>query len=149
MRLFLVAFATFVLGACGDEGSTGGHLAWHLELAPAAAESRATGKPILADFQGSDWCPPCQELHRTFLTQAFAQWAAKHVVLLNVDFPNGGNQPPHIRQANEQLAVKHGITQFPTLLLLDADGDKLAEIPVTFDAAELITAAEQVMPPAR
>ena len=103
---------------------------WLVDLDAAGKESLASGKPILADFQGSDWCPSCQELHKkVFSSKRFADWAARSVVLLDVDLPQDRtHQPLAIRTANEALAARHNVSEFPAVLILDAGGAKLAAV---------------------
>lgn len=157
MRLPVLICAALLLAACGDEpvaaapAAAAAHAsAWRTVFAEAAAESRASGKPILADFQGSDWCPACKVLHKKVLgTPEFAAWAARKVVLLNVDLPNDAPQPKEVRAVNEQLVQRLQVSEFPTLLLLDADGRKIAQVPIDFerlDPASLIAAADPLIP---
>lgn len=160
MRLSVLICAAVLLAACGDEpvasapgaaqaSAPQAKSAWHTVFAEAAAESRASGKPILADFQGSDWCPACKSLHKKVLdTPEFAAWAAKKVVLLDVDLPNDAPQPKDVRAVNEQLVQRHQVAEFPTVLLLDADGKKLVQLPIDFgrlDPASWIADADAVM----
>ena len=43
---------------------------------------------LLIEFTGSDWCPPCIMLGRQVFSQPeFKDYAAQHLVLLEVDFP--------------------------------------------------------------
>ena len=151
MRHVILGVCVLVLAACGAEPTSPKvQLPWHTEFAAAAGEATASKRPILADFQGSDWCPPCAVLHeKVFSTEAFATWAAQNVVLLDVDLPNAKPQPPAIRAQNEALVERHRVVQFPTILLLDAQGAKLAEVPMTNDTfapAGFIAAVEAVWP---
>ena len=151
MRQVILGACLLGLAACGaDPAQPKVQVPWHTEFAAAAAEATATKRPILADFQGSDWCPTCVELHKgVFATQAFATWAAQNVVLLDVDLPNAKPQPPAIRAQNEALVERYRVAQFPTILLLDATGAKLAEVPLsnqTFEPAGFIAATEAVLP---
>ncbi len=41
---------------------------WLIDFAKAKAQSTKEGKPILMEFTGSDWCPPCMALHDNVLT---------------------------------------------------------------------------------
>ncbi len=101
---------------------------WLTSHAAAVKKSKKTGKPILADFTGSDWCGYCIRLHReVFGTAAFKSWAAKNVILLELDFPRGKPQSAALRSQNAQLARKYQIQGYPTILFLDASGNVLGE----------------------
>ncbi len=91
------------------------------------AESTKTGKPVLALFTGSDWCPHCRTLEeRVLATPAFGQWAEEHVVLLMVDLPESGITP-EVRSERSRICIKYGVRTFPTVLVLDSFGEKVAE----------------------
>jgi len=92
----------------------------------AVEASKAYKKPILADFTGSDWCYWCQKLDKeVFTTKAFQDWAAKNVILLKVDFPKKTAQDAAVRKHNADLARKYKIEGYPTVLIIDADGNSL------------------------
>lgn len=98
---------------------------WLTDYAEARRLAKKSGKPILANFSGSDWCGWCQRLDReVFSTPTFARWAARSVVLLEVDFPRRGLSAEQTRE-NRRLAERYGVQGFPTVLFLDADGDVL------------------------
>ena len=61
VALTLLAVAGFSTIAMGEEG-------WLVDFAKAKAQSAKEGKPILMEFTGSDWCPPCKALHKNVLT---------------------------------------------------------------------------------
>ena len=101
---------------------------WLTSLDQAKAESQKSGKPILADFTGSDWCGWCIKLHKeVFDTQEFKEWAAKSVVLLEVDFPRKKAQDDATKQAYQALAKKYVIKGYPTIIFMSADGTKMGE----------------------
>jgi thiol-disulfide isomerase/thioredoxin len=55
---------------------------WNDSYAEAIARSKVTGKPILANFTGSDWCGHCRDLaEEVFDPAEFAAWAKENVVL--------------------------------------------------------------------
>lgn len=102
---------------------------WLTKLDQAQARARSEQKILLIDFTGSDWCPPCLMLHRQVFSQAeFLDYAAKHLVLLEVDFPRTKEQSPEQKEANEKLAEHFGIVGFPTIILLDGSGKKIGEL---------------------
>ena len=101
---------------------------WLASFDQAKAESQKSGKPILADFTGSDWCPPCMRLRKeVFDTQEFKDWAAKNVVLLELDFPRNKAQDEATKRTNAALAKQYKIEGFPTVLFLSADGTQLGQ----------------------
>ncbi|MFQ5845116.1 MAG: thioredoxin family protein, partial [Planctomycetota bacterium] len=99
---------------------------WLTDFDRARALAKKTGRPILADFSGSDWCGWCIRLKReVFDTPAFKKWAAQDVVLLEVDFPRTKAQPESVRLQNRELMRKYGVRAFPTVLFLDHAGKVL------------------------
>jgi len=99
---------------------------WLTDYQEAVRQSRTTDRPILVDFTGSDWCPWCIRLHNeVFNKEAFATWAANHVVLLKVDFPQNIQLPPELAKQNLQLAQAYDVKGFPTVLILTAEGKLL------------------------
>jgi len=100
---------------------------WLTNYDEAMAESTKTGKPVLTLFTGSDWCPHCRTLEeRVLATPAFGQWADEHVVLLMVDLPESGITP-EVRSERSRICIKYGVRTFPTVLVLDSFGEKVAE----------------------
>ncbi len=101
---------------------------WQTDFAAAQKESRASGKPILLSFSGSDWCGWCIKLDKeVFSKPVFQEWARANVIPVLLDFPRRHNLDPAVAQQNEALSEKYDITGFPTVLLVDADGNVLAE----------------------
>ena len=99
---------------------------WLTDWEQAKSASRASGKPILANFTGSDWCPYCVKLEKeVFQTSEFKSWASKNAVLLTVDFPRRKSLPAKLEKQNDMLAAEFGVSSFPTVLFLSAEGDVL------------------------
>jgi protein disulfide-isomerase len=100
---------------------------WTSDLAAAREAARATGRPILIDFTGSDWCPWCIRLHdEVFATPTFKRWASAHAVLVVADFPRDSEQPPALAERNDALARHFRIRGYPTVVAVSADGTELA-----------------------
>ena len=88
---------------------------------------------MLLDFTGSDWCAPCQQLHRqVFATEQFKAYANTSLVLVLVDFPQKKSQPEDLKKANDALQQRFAVQGFPTVLVLDADG-KLMDKQLGYD----------------
>ena len=76
--LVLVAFVLSAITVSAQDGK------WLDSFDEAIKESKKTGKPILANFTGSDWCGWCIRLDKeVFSKSEFKEWADKNVVLLN------------------------------------------------------------------
>ncbi len=101
---------------------------WQDSMEAAMQASAESGKPILADFTGSDWCGWCTKLKNdVFETSEFKRWARDNVILLELDYPKYSSQPPNIKQQNEELKSRYGINGYPTVLLLSAEGDRIGK----------------------
>lgn len=122
-RIVLTMLAVLGL-ACQPALASG----WLENFAAAKAAAKATGRPILADFAGSDWCPLCIKLTRDVFTQpAFQAYASTNLVLFLADFPESKEQAPQIAEQNMALKHQYHVVGCPTVLLLDADGAVLAQ----------------------
>ena len=110
---------------------------WLTSLDEAKALSRQTGKPILMDFTGSDWCIYCKKLKReVFAKPEFESWARENVVLLEVDFPKYGDQSDLVRKQNEELKQQFKISSYPTVLMVDANDKVLGKMGYRQGGAE-------------
>jgi len=58
-------------------------------------------------------------------TQAFQDYAAKNVVLVELDYPKKKEQTADLKTANSALKTKYKISGFPTLVVLDQDGKEI------------------------
>ncbi len=116
--LFTFTFASAQLFAADD--------AWPTDLPKALEQAKVENKMVLMDFTGSDWCPPCKNLHKTVLTsEDFSKFAKDSLVLVELDFPKGKPQTPELKAANKELSKKYGIRGYPTIIVLDAAGKEL------------------------
>src|SRR5215216_7551869 len=87
---------------------------WLDDVEKAKAQAKAESKKILLDFTGSDWCGWCKKLDaEVFSQQAFKDYAAKHLVLVEVDFPKGFKLAEATSKQNAELAKKFGIRGYP------------------------------------
>jgi len=101
---------------------------WLTDWEKAKKLSKATGRPILADFTGSDWCGWCIKLKKeVFSHDEFKTWAAKNVILLELDFPRKTALPEALKKQNDGLRTKYQVGGYPTILFLDANEKVLAK----------------------
>ena len=75
-----------------------------------------TGKPILANFTGSDWCGWCKKLTKEVFSKAeFSKWAFKNVVLLELDYPKRIAQTEEIKKQNKELGQFFKVRGYPSI----------------------------------
>ncbi len=121
-NVIFVCLIAILYGGVAQAGGAG----WTTSMKEAIAESKKTGKPILADFTGSDWCGWCIKLNNeVFSKSQFKNWAKKNVVLLELDYPSRKQQSAAVKKQNNALKNKYKIRGYPTILLLGADGKVL------------------------
>src|SRR3954452_691167 len=96
-----VAFALSSFASAAKEG-------WTENYEAARAQAKKENKKVLLDFTGSDWCPWCIKLDmEVFSKPEFKEYAAKHLVLVEVDFPQRSKQSPATKKQNEALQAKY------------------------------------------
>ncbi|MEY3392969.1 MAG: hypothetical protein RLZZ322_1818 [Verrucomicrobiota bacterium] len=100
---------------------------WLTDLDQGMKIAKAEKKAILVDFTGSDWCGWCIRLKKEVFDQKEFAAATKDFVLVELDYPQKKQQPPEEKAKNKALAEKFGIEGFPTILLLDANGEPFAQ----------------------
>ena len=102
---------------------------WLTSLETAKTQAAASGRLILINFTGSDWCPACQSLRSTVLDKPeFHEFADSQLILLEVDFPRYRQMAALHKQANDQLLRKYGVSSFPTLILAKATGEAVGNV---------------------
>lgn len=117
---------------------------WISDLGAAQAQAKATNRPILAVFSGSDWCKPCiMYQQEVFAKPEFTAYAKDKLVLAHFDFPRMKKNQPTAAQLklNEAAAAqlnKEG--DFPLAVVIAPDGKVLAKTgyiaggPAAFEA---------------
>jgi len=119
---------------------------WHESFEAAKTASASSGKPILVDFTGSDWCHWCVKLEEdVFEKEEFKRWASQNVTLLELDYPRKKTQSPAIKKQNAELSKRYNIRGYPTVLLLNSDGDVLGKLGYEKDPKTWINSAESFL----
>ena len=99
---------------------------WLTDLPKAQAQAEADNKIVLIDFTGSDWCIWCIRFKKDVLdTPEFQAYAAKNVVLVELDFPSKKEQSAELKKTNAALKKQYEVSGFPTLVVLDKNGKEI------------------------
>jgi thioredoxin-related protein len=102
--------------------------AWLDNYEKALAQAKAENKNVLLDFTGSDWCGWCIKMvEETLSKPEFTDYAAKNLVLVEVDFPNKKKLSDETKKQNKELQDKFGAKGYPTFVLVDKDGKELGK----------------------
>lgn len=96
-------------------------LNWISSYEEAVNQSKATSKPMILFFTGSDWCGWCHKLERESLeTPDFARAAGDKFIFVKLDFPMNSQLPSNITAQNKQLQKKYDVRGFPSIVILDS-----------------------------
>jgi thioredoxin-related protein len=101
---------------------------WTSDWQAAKERSKHEGKPIFMYLTGSDWCGWCKKLEKEVISQqSFMDFAKRHFVLMEVDLPRKKQQPPELKKQNAELEKKYLAGGYPTIWVLDSEGNKLSK----------------------
>ena len=102
-------------------------------LDEALARARAENKLVLADI-AAIWCTACRKLDKKVFSDASVLKAIdERFVFARIEYES---------EEGEAFIERYDVLGYPTLLILDADGNKLSQLPVTFSPqafVELLT----------
>jgi thiol-disulfide isomerase/thioredoxin len=87
-------------------------------FADVLAKSKESGKPVFIDFT-TEWCGWCRKLEADTYSQASVGEAMKAFVNVMVDAEKG---------EGPAIAKRYGVTGFPTLVIVDAEGGEIDRI---------------------
>lgn len=123
MKSLIVAAAVLGQGIAfaGGDG-------WVTDFEAAKAEAEKSGKDLLVDFTGSDWCGWCVKLNKeVFQHDEFKNGVKDTFVLVELDFPRKKEIDPELKKQNKALAEEYAVRGYPTILLCDASGRPYAK----------------------
>lgn len=102
---------------------------WGDNYEKALAQAKADKKLLVLDFTGSDWCGWCIKLNKEVFSQPeFKEYAAKNLVLMEVDFPQTKQLSAEVKAQNDKLQKKYKIQGYPTIVVLNAEEKKVGEL---------------------
>ena len=120
--LLIASLAFTSLASAAKEG-------WLDDMEKAKTQAKTENKKILLDFTGSDWCGWCKKLDaEVFSQQEWKDYAAKKLVLVEVDFPHGFKLPEATQKQNQALAAKFKVNGYPTIVITSALGTRRGEL---------------------
>lgn len=123
--IFLAAAAIGLIAAVSAQAGP----EWLTDYKKAQQEAKTNNRLLLVDFTGSDWCGWCIKLDREVFSKVeFKDYANKNLVLMEVDFPRAKTQAASLRKQNQELAHQYQIQGFPTIVVLNGDGQKIGEL---------------------
>ena len=131
MRNIIIIFTLFLtFQAFSQEEEEYSSLSWLTDINEAKQESKATKKPILMFFTGSDWCPPCKSLKHDFFNSEAFEKKAKNFVLLIVDMPRRIDIiTAEQKVKNEALVRKYNTKgSYPNIVALNDDLNVIGEL---------------------
>jgi len=105
---------------------------WTHEFEVAKTRAKQENKTIFLYFTGSDWCTWCKKMEKDILTQKeFLDYASENLVLVELDYPrspeNKAKQSESEREQNKVLDKKFKIEGYPTIYLVDAEGEAIPD----------------------
>ena len=102
---------------------------WVEDFEKGLAKAKAENKLALVDFTGSDWCIWCKRLDEEIFSKAkFKDYVKDKYVLVEVDFPQVKRLPEKKQKEHEALGEKYKVQGFPTVLVLNPDGNEVGRL---------------------
>ena len=78
----------------------------------------------MAQFTGSDWCPPCIMMQKAvFSKSSFTRLVPKKFILVKIDIPRS-NKAMSLK--NSKVMRNYNVTGVPTILLFGDDGKEFS-----------------------
>lgn len=123
-KIAMIAMLALLLPVLGN--AAGDPLNWYTDLDQAKTIAQKENKPLFLFFTGSDWCIWCKRLNAQVLSQpAFQDYAGKELVLVKIDFLKFSQQDQKQKEYNSVLARQYQVQGFPTIILLNSQGNIL------------------------
>lgn len=124
-QLITITFAIVALSGVSTAAS-----GWLNNIDSALAQAKKKKKPVMVEFTGTKWCPPCIMMEeKVFTKSAFTKAASKNFILVKVDIPKPGSSGA---KKYQDIMRKYKVAGVPTILLFGEDGREFSR----FGAAE-------------
>ena len=104
----------------------GSEVHWLVDMDEGKREAAASGKPMLAIFTGSDWCPTCMRLDEEIINHSeFAEYVNDAFVCVKIDVLSD-MMDGKIPNPYEAVMEEYQVTAYPSVLILDSAGKVVA-----------------------
>ncbi len=124
-KWFVISMLMVIVMLCCSKSEA---INWETDFEKASSSAKASGKYILLDFSGSDWCGWCIRLEKEVFSQdAFNDFAKENLVCVIVDFPSAIKQSEELKKQNQDLARKYNVRGYPTIIILSPDGKSVGK----------------------
>jgi thioredoxin-related protein len=118
--------AAILLTCCALAQAIAAEPQWLTSVPQAIAQAKKENKMVLLDFTGSDWCGWCIKFKKEALdTPEFSEYAAKNLVLVELDFPDKKPQSAEVKKFNKIWATQFKADGFPTFVVLNKEGKEI------------------------
>ncbi len=135
MKKVLIACVALLASAISADAQTEFR---HISFDEARAAAKAEGKKVFVDFY-TDWCGPCKRLAaNVFPTKQVGDYLNANYVCLKVDAEKG---------EGPELATRYEVAAYPTLCVIDAEGNLLGSFAGLKEGDEFISAVEMCNDP--
>ena len=128
LMLVALVLGTFIAQAKPKVVTEGAALGeWSMDIDAVMALAKEKEVPVLLLFTGSDWCSWCKMLDANLLSEEDWQaFAARNLALGYLDFPKDEEKVPEkYRERNEELSKKYNVEGYPTMVVLDWEGNEV------------------------
>lgn len=130
MKKFLIICVAILVSTISANAQTDFR---HISFDEACVAAKTEGKKVFVDFY-TDWCGPCKRLAKhVFPTQQVGDYLNANYVCLKIDAEKG---------EGPELAKRFQVNAYPTLCVIDADGNLLGSFEGLKEGAEFISAVE-------
>ncbi|NWK56404.1 DUF953 domain-containing protein [Verrucomicrobiaceae bacterium N1E253] len=93
---------------------------WMTNVDDALAKAKTDKKPVMVEFTGSDWCPPCIMMDKkVFSKKSFVSKASEKFILVKIDIPRADKE---LSKKNQKVLKKYKVQGVPTVVLFDEEG---------------------------
>ncbi len=108
-----LALVATAYGCIPKAGSGADRLPWQHALSESLSQARQSDKPVVVDFWAS-WCGPCLLLGERSFPHPRVQSLRDRAVWVKVDVDQ-----------NRRVVAQHGVSAFPTILVLNSVGQEV------------------------